>query len=126
MAEMMLLLLFCLLLVSSALLQEQQEKIAQALLGQFNPQRKIRFRSSTNVEDSEQFVGAGLYDSYSGCLADERDTDATGPSACDAAEPKERGVFRADYEATTLRGHLGLPVPVNRHTAAREAVDEVV
>ncbi len=31
----------------------------------------------------------------------------------------ERGVFRADYETTTLRGHLGLPVPVNRHTAAR-------
>ncbi|KRA37829.1 MULTISPECIES: LLM class flavin-dependent oxidoreductase [unclassified Nocardioides] len=34
---------------------------------------------------------------------------------------QERGVFRADYEATTLRGHLGLPVPVNRHTAARTA-----
>ncbi|MDQ6525102.1 LLM class flavin-dependent oxidoreductase [Nocardioides sp. LHD-245] len=33
----------------------------------------------------------------------------------------ERGVFRADYEATTLRGHLGLPVPVNRHAAARAA-----
>ena len=34
---------------------------------------------------------------------------------------QERGAFRADYEATTLRGHLGLPVPVNRHTAARTA-----
>ncbi|GAA4749970.1 LLM class flavin-dependent oxidoreductase [Nocardioides endophyticus] len=32
---------------------------------------------------------------------------------------QERGVYRADYDATTLRGHLGLPVPVNRHTAAR-------
>ncbi|GAA1549305.1 LLM class flavin-dependent oxidoreductase [Nocardioides humi] len=31
----------------------------------------------------------------------------------------ERGVFRAEYDATTLRGHLGLPVPVNRHTTAR-------
>jgi FMN-dependent oxidoreductase (nitrilotriacetate monooxygenase family) len=33
---------------------------------------------------------------------------------------QERGVFRADYDSTTLRGHLGLPVPVNRHTAARQ------
>lgn len=31
----------------------------------------------------------------------------------------ERGVFRREYEATTLRGNLGLPVPENRHTLAR-------
>lgn len=57
--------------------------------------RKIRFRSSTNVEDAESFSGAGLYDSYSGCLEDDLDGDSAGPSRCDAAEPKERGVFRA-------------------------------
>lgn len=57
--------------------------------------RKIRFRSSTNVEDTEQFTGAGLYDSYSGCLADDLDADGAGPSACDPSEPEERGVFRA-------------------------------
>ena len=61
----------------------------------FDPDRKIRFRSSTNVEDSGQFTGAGLYDSYSGCLADELDGDETGPSICDPSEKKERGVFRA-------------------------------
>lgn len=32
---------------------------------------------------------------------------------------QERGVFRADYESGTLRGNLGLPVPVNRYTADR-------
>ena len=32
-----------------------------------------------------------------------------------------RGVFRRDYEHDTLRGHLGLPVPENRYTRAREA-----
>ena len=37
----------------------------------FAPDRKNRFRSSTNGEDSEQFSGARLYDSYRGCLADE-------------------------------------------------------
>jgi FMN-dependent oxidoreductase (nitrilotriacetate monooxygenase family) len=34
---------------------------------------------------------------------------------------RERGVVRTDYESTTLRGNLGLPVPGNRYTAAREA-----
>ncbi|MBX3733793.1 MAG: hypothetical protein KF791_14520 [Verrucomicrobiae bacterium] len=63
--------------------------------GPFNPGRKIRFRSSTNVEDSEDFTGAGLYDSYSGCLLDDLDDDDAGPSACDPGEPGERGVFRA-------------------------------
>jgi alkanesulfonate monooxygenase SsuD/methylene tetrahydromethanopterin reductase-like flavin-dependent oxidoreductase (luciferase family) len=32
---------------------------------------------------------------------------------------RERGVVRTEYEATTLRGNLGLPVPENVHTAAR-------
>lgn len=56
---------------------------------------RIRFRSSTNVEDGATFTGAGLYDSYSGCLPDDTDGDAVGPSACDPSEPDERGVFRA-------------------------------
>jgi hypothetical protein len=73
----------------------QQDQIAAALLAKFDPNIKIRFRSSTNVEDTEQFVGAGLYTSYSGCLADDRDSDAAGPSHCDSAESRERGVFRA-------------------------------
>ena len=61
----------------------------------FDSGRNIRFRSSTNVEDSDQFTGAGLYDSFSGCLADDLDDDEAGPCACDAAESSERGVFRA-------------------------------
>lgn len=73
---------------------EQQAAITNEL-SVFDPQRKIRFRSSTNVEDSENFSGAGLYDSYSGCLLDDLDGDTSGPSACDPAEDNERGVFRA-------------------------------
>jgi hypothetical protein len=34
---------------------------------------------------------------------------------------RERGVVRREYESATLRGNLGLPVPENRHTAARGA-----
>jgi hypothetical protein len=73
---------------------EQQEAILAAL-APFDPLRKIRFRSSTNVEDSESFTGAGLYDSYSGCVADDLDADQAGPCRCDASESNERGVFRA-------------------------------
>ncbi len=72
-----------------------QRQAVEAAIADFTPTRKIRFRSSTNVEDSAVFTGAGLYDSYSGCLADDQDADDAGPSLCDAGEDAERGVFRA-------------------------------
>ncbi len=72
----------------------QSDAILEAL-GRFENTRNIRFRSSTNVEDAERFSGAGLYDSYSGCLADDLDMDGSGPSVCDPTEADERGVYRA-------------------------------
>jgi len=77
---------------------EQKEAILRGLLDPrfgFDPALRLRFRSSTNVEDTEHFTGAGLYNSYSGCLADELDADDLGPSACDPKRRNERGVFRA-------------------------------
>jgi pyruvate,water dikinase len=55
----------------------------------------VRFRSSSNAEDSLTFSGAGLYDSTSVCLADELDGDDLGPSLCDPDQPKERSLSRA-------------------------------
>jgi len=72
----------------------QQQAITDAL-ALFDPLRNIRFRSSSNAEDSETFTAAGLYDSYSGCLADDLDGDGDGPCICDPEEGHERGVFRA-------------------------------
>lgn len=40
-------------------------------------------------------------------------------SRCRGCRRWERGLVRAGYEPGTLRGHLGLPVPENRYTAAR-------
>ena len=80
---------------TTAFTPAQQQQIAAALLAKFDPQTRIRFRSSTNVEDAENFTGAGLYDSYSGCLADDQDGDNAGPSICEPDENNERGVFRA-------------------------------
>lgn len=61
----------------------------------FVPTKKLKFRSSTNVEDGAELSGAGLYDSYSGCLADDLDADDTGPSRCDADSNKEKGALAA-------------------------------
>jgi hypothetical protein len=72
-----------------------QRTVILDALERFDPNLPIRFRSSTNVEDSDVFTGAGLYDSESGCLADEVDGDDEGPSRCDATRDEERGVFRA-------------------------------
>ncbi|MGO4108257.1 LLM class flavin-dependent oxidoreductase [Paenibacillus sp. YAF4_2] len=33
---------------------------------------------------------------------------------------QERGLYRTEYEADTLRGNLGIPVPENRYAAARK------
>jgi phosphoenolpyruvate synthase/pyruvate phosphate dikinase len=55
----------------------------------------LRFRSSSNAEDGAFFNGAGLYDSFSGCLADDLDADEQGPSLCDPSEAKEKGMCRA-------------------------------
>jgi FMN-dependent oxidoreductase (nitrilotriacetate monooxygenase family) len=35
-----------------------------------------------------------------------------------------RGLFKGEYEHDTLRGHLGLPFPENRHTARRRAAGQ--
>lgn len=74
---------------------ESQKQAIIAALEPFDKDRKIRFRSSTNIEDSRYYTGAGLYDSYSGCLLDDLDNDQVGPCGCDETQPKERGVFRA-------------------------------
>jgi hypothetical protein len=55
---------------------------------------RVRFRSSSNVEDGLEFSGAGLYDSTTVCADDTLDGDGAGPSACDPAESKERDIER--------------------------------
>lgn len=50
----------------------------------------VRFRSSSNAEDSLGFSGAGLYESESVCVADEFDDDDEGPSRCDSEKEDEQ------------------------------------
>ncbi|EOH0514854.1 LLM class flavin-dependent oxidoreductase [Vibrio fluvialis] len=39
-------------------------------------------------------------------------------------ELQKRGLFRTEYEATTLRGNLGLPLPVNRHAKTQKDTEQ--
>jgi hypothetical protein len=63
-----------------------------------DPNVMLRFRSSTNVEDTESFMSAGLYDSFSGCLAE----DLCGASSTcnyDPHESGDKGVLQAIRKA---------------------------
>ncbi len=64
----------------------------------FDPNVTLRFRSSTNVEDSDDFIGAGMYDSFSGCLADDL-IDGESDCGCDPNASGDRGVLRAIRKA---------------------------
>jgi hypothetical protein len=83
------------IITGTARFSDTQKAAITNALAIFDPGKKIRFRSSSNAEDNLSFSAAGLYDSYSGCLADDLDADEAGPCQCDPGEPKERGVFRA-------------------------------
>jgi len=76
--------------------RELVQAIAEKARDVFGDDRiKLRFRSSSNAEDSLFFPGAGLYDSTSGCPADSLDPGEIGPCLCDPEEPRERTVERA-------------------------------
>ncbi len=49
----------------------------------------VRFRSSSNAEDDLFFTAAGIYESHTGCLADDLDGNSAGPSHCDEDEEDE-------------------------------------
>ena len=59
-----------------------------------SPLTMVRFRSSSNAEDSVQFNGAGLYSSTSVCVEDSLDGDNEGPSECDPNQNNERTIER--------------------------------
>lgn len=37
---------------------------------------------------------------------------------------QERGLFRTEYESSTLRGNLGIPLPENRYSKASQPVGQ--
>lgn len=82
-------------------LLEQLAESATSAFGSAVMTQRLRFRSSTNAEDLTVFSGAGLYDSKSGCLADDFDDDDFGPSLCLTEERRQH--VESDLEAWRQR-----------------------
>ncbi len=88
--------------IPEAFLRSVETQIVD-LFGASHRTVRMRFRSSTNVEDLDEITGAGLYSSKSGCLADDFDGDEVGPSLCLSPEEKaqkERLLAEAQAEFT--------------------------
>ncbi|MEV7085428.1 LLM class flavin-dependent oxidoreductase [Streptomyces sp. NPDC093085] len=71
----------------------------------------------TVADTIEEWFAAGTFDGINLAFRNNDDLEAF----VDGVVPvlQRRGLFRTAYEADTLRGNLGLPVPVNRHTRER-------
>jgi FMN-dependent oxidoreductase (nitrilotriacetate monooxygenase family) len=73
----------------------------------------------TVADTIEQWFTAGTFDGIN--LAFRNDEDLTRFVESVVPLLQKRGLFRTEYEATTLRGNLGLPIPANRYS--RDLVD---
>ena len=78
--------------------------------------------SPTTVADTlARWFEAGTFDGIN--LAFRNDEDLAWFVDGVVPELQRRCLFRTAYESNTLRGNLGLPIPENRHTRARNLVE---
>jgi FMN-dependent oxidoreductase (nitrilotriacetate monooxygenase family) len=79
--------------------------------------------SAQSVADTiERYFLAGAYDGLNVSFRVTDDLDTFIERVVPILQAK--GIFRTEYESSTLRGNLGLPIPENRYTKARrEAAD---
>jgi FMN-dependent oxidoreductase (nitrilotriacetate monooxygenase family) len=72
----------------------------------------------TVADALEHWFAAGAADGYNLRFRTHEDLERFAADVVPLLQ--KRGVFRTEYTGDTLRANLGLPVPVNRHTLARE------
>lgn len=74
----------------------------------------------TVADTIERWFAAGTFDGINLAFRNNEDLERF----VDGVVPllQKRGLFRTEYEGTTLRENLGLPFPVNRHTRERNLV----
>jgi FMN-dependent oxidoreductase (nitrilotriacetate monooxygenase family) len=77
---------------------------------------------STVANAIEQWFVGGAVDGFNLRISNARERDLFLTRVLPIL--RERGLVRRDYQHETLRGHLGLPIPQNRHSAARAAERE--
>ena len=71
----------------------------------------------TVADTIERWFNAGAYDGLNLSFRATEDLDTFIERVVPLLQAK--GLFRTEYEASTLRGNLGIPIPENRYTAAR-------
>ncbi|WP_438302559.1 NtaA/DmoA family FMN-dependent monooxygenase [Streptomyces sp. HUAS TT11] len=76
----------------------------------------------TVADSIERWFNAGTFDGINLAFRTEDDLSLF----VDGVVPilQKRGLFRTEYEADTLRGNLGLPIPDNRHTREPQLVND--
>lgn len=115
-------------IVATSLGAEQRDALREAVLASFGEaglRLRLRFRSSANSEDLAGASGAGLYDSKSGCLADDLDADELGPSLCLTPETEayyrsELARHQAEFAAHPDHGWLSAVIEDLQHELTRE------
>ena len=75
----------------------------------------------TVADTIERWFTAGAYDGLNLSFRATEDLDTFIERVVPLLQAK--GIFRTEYEASTLRGNLGIPIPENRYTAARRAAE---
>jgi alkanesulfonate monooxygenase SsuD/methylene tetrahydromethanopterin reductase-like flavin-dependent oxidoreductase (luciferase family) len=89
----------------------------------FNEYRQSPFVGApgTVADAIERWFAAGTFDGINLAFRNDEDLERF----VDGVVPllQQRGLFRTEYESDTLRGNLGLPFPINRHTRERNLVD---
>ena len=99
------------------LARERGLTLRQVALDAAYPDNPFVGTPETVADQIEKWVAAGAADGFIVGSATPTSLD----EFVDEVVPilQARGVFRTEYDAQTFRGNLGLPVPPNRHAAAR-------
>lgn len=85
--------------------------------------QKLRFRSSSNVEDAEGFIGAGLYESFSGMLRPTSSSDRTVEEAIKKVWATYWGVEAFEERKLANVAHLSGSMGVAVHASFQDQLE---
>ncbi|WP_033288941.1 NtaA/DmoA family FMN-dependent monooxygenase [Amycolatopsis jejuensis] len=98
---------------------EERKLTLRQVVENFTERRESPFVGSpeTVADTISRWFDAGTFDGINVAFRNDEDLKYFVEGVVPLLQ--QRGLFRTEYEANTLRGNLGLPIPVNRHTAER-------
>lgn len=91
--------------------------------GAYADSQKLRFRSSSNVEDAEGFIGAGLYESFSGMLRPTSSSERTVEEAIKKVWATYWGVEAFEERKLANVAHLSGSMGVAVHASFQDELE---